>query len=69
MNKFQRVLALVAVAGSFAAANANAAGVAIDVTEVVGTITAGITTVSAIGAAALSLVVVVKLFKWVRSAL
>lgn len=47
--------------------NANAA--AIDVTSVVGTITDGVTTVSAIGLAVLSLVVVIKVFKWARSAM
>lgn len=47
--------------------NANAAP--IDVSTVVTTITDGVTTVSAIGLAVLSLVVVVKVFKWARSAL
>lgn len=39
------------------------------VTEIVSTITAVITTVSAIGVAGLSVVVSVKLFKWVKSAI
>ena len=47
--------------------NANAAS--IDVTSVVGTITDGVTTVSSIGLAVLSLVVVIKVFKWARSAM
>ena len=47
--------------------NTNAAS--IDVTSVVGTITDGVTTVSAIGLAVLSLVVVIKVFKWARSAM
>ena len=47
--------------------NTNAA--AIDVTSVVGTITDGVTTVSAIGLAVLSLVVVIKVFKWARSSM
>lgn len=47
--------------------NANAAE--IDVSSVVGTITDGVTTVSAIGLAVLSLVVVIKVFKWARSAM
>lgn len=47
--------------------NANAAP--IDVSSVVGTITDGVTTVSAIGLAVLSLVVVIKVFKWARSAM
>ena len=41
----------------------------IDTTAVVGTITDGVTTVSAIGLAVLSLVVVIKVFKWARSAM
>nr|DAR30259.1 MAG TPA: Filamentous Major Coat protein [Inoviridae sp.] len=47
--------------------NANAAE--IDVSSVVGAITDGVTTVSAIGLAVLSLVVVIKVFKWARSAM
>jgi hypothetical protein len=47
--------------------NANAAP--IDITAVVTTITDGVTTVSAIGLAVLSLVVVIKVFKWARSAM
>ena len=47
--------------------NTNAA--TIDVTDVVSTITDGVTTVSAIGLAVLSLVVVIKVFKWARSAM
>lgn len=48
-------------------ANANAAG--IDVSTVVTTISDGVATVSAIGLAVLSLVVVIKVFKWARSAM
>ena len=47
--------------------NANAA--TIDVTSVVTTITDGVATVSSIGLAVLSLVVVIKVFKWARSAM
>lgn len=47
---------------------AHAAG-EIDVTPVVTTITNGVTTVSSIGLAVLSLVVVIKVFKWARSAM
>ena len=47
--------------------NTNAAP--IDVSSVVTTITDGVTTVSAIGLAVLSLVVVIKVFKWARSAM
>lgn len=62
---FQRVALFTGLTG--AAISANAAD--IDVTEVVGTITSGVTTVSAIGLAVLSLVVVIKVFKWARSAM
>lgn len=55
----------VAVMGGAAGANA----AAIDTTAVVSTITDGVTTVSAIGLAVLSLVVVIKVFKWARSAM
>lgn len=48
---------------------ANAAVDTIDVTDVVSTISGGVAVVSAIGLAVLSLVVVVKLFKWARGAL
>ena len=56
-----------ATAISGTAISANAAE--IDVTAVVATITDGVTTVSAIGLAVLSLVVVIKVFKWARSAM
>lgn len=46
--------------------NANAA---IDVTAIVTAISDGVATVSAIGLAVLSLVVVIKVFKWARSAM
>lgn len=70
MNKTYGNRAAFAAAVAVSAAlmsNANAA--AIDVTSVVGTITDGVTTVSAIGLAVLSLVVVIKVFKWARSAM
>lgn len=75
MNKFAilrsaRVLAPVAAAvGSVVAGSAHAAGTTIDVTDVVSTITNGVTTVTTLGVAVLSLVVVVKLFKWVKGAM
>jgi len=49
--------------------NAHAQSAPIDVSDVVGVITGGVTTVSAIGVAVLSLVVVIKLFKWVQRTL
>ena len=52
------------------APTANAAGeFTLDASTVVSTITGGVAVVSSIGLAVLSLVVVVKLFKWARSAL
>jgi len=49
---------------------AHAAGeFSFDTTAVVATITGGVTTVSAIGIAVISLVVVIKLFKWVQRVL
>lgn len=53
-----------------AVGQAHAAGAAaIDVTDVVAVITGGVATVSAIGVAVLSLVVVIKLFKWIQRTL
>lgn len=74
MNKFailrsSRILAPVAAAaGSLMATSAHAA-VSIDLTEVLAVITTGITTITSLGIAVLSLVVVVKLFKWIRTAM
>lgn len=51
------------------ASGAHAAGFTIDAAEVVAVITGGVTTISAIGIAVLSLVVVIKLFKWVQRVL
>lgn len=60
-----------AVASSMVLApTANAAGeFTLDASSVVSTITGGVAVVSSIGLAVLSLVVVVKLFKWAKSAL
>lgn len=59
-----------AIAGSSALmSNAHAVATPIEVTSVTDTITSGVTTVSAIGLAVLSLVVVIKVFKWARSAM
>lgn len=59
-----------AIAGSAALmSNAHAAATPIEITSVTDTITSGVTTVSAIGLAVLSLVVVIKVFKWARSAM
>ena len=74
MNKFQKLRALrrpalVAALTALGVGTAQAQGTTIDVTEVVGTITSGITTITTLGIAVLSLVVVVKLFKWVKGAM
>lgn len=77
MDKFAKLRALrVRVAQGAAATgalvlagSANAAATTIDVTDVVSTITNGVTTVTTLGVAVLSLVVVVKLFKWVKGAM
>lgn len=60
-----------AVVGSTAlvASGAHAAGVTIDTTDIVATISGGVTAVSAIGVAVISLVVVIKLYKWVQRVL
>lgn len=75
MNKFQKLRARMAQAavatGALALAGAAQAQSAttIDVSDVVGTITSGVATVTQLGIAVLSLVVVVKLFKWVKGAM
>lgn len=73
VQKFKPTLAqkagVVAVAG-LASNMASAAGeYTLDTTSVVATITGGVAVVSAIGLAGLSLVVVIKLFKWAKQAL
>lgn len=74
MNKFKQLRALrrpalVAALSALAVGSANAATTAIDISEVVAVITSGIATVTQLGIAVLSLVVVVKLFKWVKGAM
>ena len=49
--------------------SAHAAGTTIDTTEIVSTISGGVTAISAIGVAVISLVVVIKLYKWVQRVL
>lgn len=78
MNKFAKLRsarflapAAAAVGSALAAvpAMAQSAGTTIDVSDVVATITSGVATVTQLGIAVLSLVVVVKLFKWVKGAM
>lgn len=78
MNKFQALRNLrarltqsaVATGAMVLAGAAQAQTVtSIDVSEIVAVIMAGITTVTQLGIAVLSLVVVVKLFKWVKGAM
>lgn len=49
-----------------AVGSAHAAATTIDVTDVVATIAAGVVTLSLMGTAVLSLVVIIKLFKWAQ---
>jgi hypothetical protein len=51
------------------AGSAHAAGATIDTTDIVATISGGVTAISAIGVAVISLVVVIKLYKWVQRVL
>lgn len=51
------------------ASGAHAAGATIDTTDIVATISGGVTAISAIGVAVISLVVVIKLYKWVQRVL
>jgi hypothetical protein len=55
--------------GSLMAGAGAASAADIDVSAVVSSLTSGIATVTSIGIAALSLVVVIKLFKYVKTAL
>lgn len=72
LAKRGRVIGAALVGGTTAlvlAPTAHAAPVSIDTTEIVSTISGGVATVSAIGIAVISLVVVIKLFKWVQRVL
>lgn len=62
-------LSVVGAAGLAAATGANAQAVTIDTTDIVSTISGGVTAISAIGVAVISLVVVIKLYKWVQRVL
>ena len=69
-NKAGKALAASAVIGLTAVSgSAHAAPFTIDTTEIVATISAGVTAISAIGVAVISLVVVIKLYKWVQRVL
>ncbi|WP_404302692.1 major capsid protein [Alicycliphilus denitrificans] len=61
--------AVVGLTGLVAAGSSHAAGVTIDTSDIVSTISGGVTAVSAIGVAVISLVVVIKLYKWVQRVL
>ncbi|POR10942.1 major capsid protein [Diaphorobacter sp. LR2014-1] len=61
--------AVVGLTGLVVAGGARAQAVTIDTTEIVGTISGGVTAVSAIGVAVISLIVVIKLYKWVQRVL
>lgn len=62
-------LASVPALGLLGATGARAEGFTFDTTPIVTVITGGVTAVSAIGVAVISLVVVIKLFKWVQRVL
>ena len=67
--KFSKApVALVCNAAKGAAIGA-VATTTIDTTDIVATISAGVTAISAIGVAVVSLVVVIKLYKWVQRVL
>ena len=71
VKKFKPTLAQKAgvVATAVLASNMANAADPVDVSAVVSTITGGVSIVSSIGLAGLSLVVVIKLFKWAKQAL
>lgn len=61
---------VVGLTGLAVAGGASAATTAtIDTTDIVATISGGVTSISAIGVAVISLVVVIKLYKWVQRVL
>ncbi len=60
---------VVGLTGLAVAASSHAAGITIDTTDIVATISGGVTSISAIGVAVISLVVVIKLYKWVQRVL
>jgi len=67
-NVLVRVLAI-AASGLALSGGAHAATTSIDTTDIVSTISGGVTAISAIGVAVISLVVVIKLYKWVQRVL
>jgi uncharacterized membrane protein len=60
---------VVGLTGLVLAGGANAQVATIDTTDIVSTISGGVTAISAIGVAVISLVVVIKLYKWVQRVL
>lgn len=60
---------VVGLTGLAVAGSSHAAATTIDTTDIVATISAGVTAISAIGVAVISLVVVIKLYKWVQRVL
>ena len=59
----------VAAGSTLALASGAHAAATIDTTDIVATISGGVTAISAIGVAVISLVVVIKLYKWVQRVL
>ncbi|MCS4508778.1 major capsid protein [Xylophilus ampelinus] len=68
-QKRLQIVAVVATVVAMVAPAAHADALTIDTSGVVATINSGVAVVSSLGLAVLSLVVVVKLFGWVRGAL
>ncbi|GEM_PF-2274065 len=60
---------VVVASGLTLAGGAQATTFTLDPTDIITTITGGVTAISAIGVAVISLVVVIKLFKWVQRVL
>lgn len=68
--KVNQIARYVAPAALMVGAGASqAAGVTVDVADVLTSLTSAVATITSIGLATLSLVVVVRLFTWVRGAL
>lgn len=69
VKRNRAALAAGSLASFGAVAHADPSTFTIDTASIVSVITSGVTTVSTIGIAVLSLVVVIKLFKWVQRVL
>ncbi|QHI96753.1 methyltransferase [Xylophilus rhododendri] len=69
-NIKQSLVGLLAGASALVASTAQAAaGAAVDVTDVTGTVTAQLPSIAAVGGAVLGVIVAVAAFKWVKRAI